>query len=217
MRKTYAVCAGLFAGSLLVAFLGLDHSISERFEALTAPASAMIKIAGQLAGPLLLFPICALVGVALWVKKRRSVFLPALGIVAYCAGQLTTYVLKHVVGRPRPYLWHQHRVTLEELARFHWFNLDSGRDYLSFPSADATAVFAVAWIISRLPETTRAVRIPLFLLATALGLGRITLDLHFAGDIVAGAAVGIVSAQAAIDLFAKALERYGARLVGASK
>ncbi|HZK15923.1 MAG TPA: phosphatase PAP2 family protein [Solirubrobacterales bacterium] len=84
------------------------------------------------------------------------------------------FVVKLIVRRPRP-----------ELAGLP--PLGGAPSSLSFPSAHATASFAVATAMTRV-EPLAALA---FFLAAALALGRPYLGMHYPSDVVAGAILGI--------------------------
>ena len=85
------------------------------------------------------------------------------------------YGVKLLVRRPRP--------VLEGLPP-----LGGAPSSLSFPSAHATASFAVATAMTRVD----ALGALAFLLAIALALGRPYLGMHYPSDVLAGAALGVV-------------------------
>ena len=84
------------------------------------------------------------------------------------------YGVKLIVRRPRP--------VLEGLPP-----LGGAPSSLSFPSAHATASFAVATAMTRV-EPWGALA---FVLAAALALGRPYLGMHYPSDVVAGAVLGV--------------------------
>jgi len=85
------------------------------------------------------------------------------------------YAIKLLVRRPRP--------VLEGLPP-----LGGAPSSLSFPSAHATASFAVATAMVRVDPATSAA----FLVAIALSLGRPYLGMHYPSDVLAGALLGVV-------------------------
>lgn len=114
-------------------------------------------------------------------KKTRKA--GVLGLLALAAGTLcTNVVLKHLVGRERPWL------TVEGL-RY----LVVERDPNSFPSGHTCAAFAAAgaWY-AFLPKKWMAVTG--LVLAALMGLSRLYVGVHFPSDVLAGALVGLFSA-----------------------
>lgn len=94
----------------------------------------------------------------------------ALGPIAI----LLNYAVKLIVRRPRP--------TLEGLPP-----LGGAPSSLSFPSAHATASFAVATAMTRVDPLGALA----FALAFILALGRPYLGMHYPSDVLAGAILGI--------------------------
>lgn len=91
---------------------------------------------------------------------------------------VATESLKYVVGRERPDLGHPHA--------FHPFSGNT-----SLPSGHTVPAFTAATIaVEEYPSLATAV--PLFTLATAVGVSRIAADEHWTGDVVASAALGVV-------------------------
>jgi decaprenylphosphoryl-5-phosphoribose phosphatase len=84
------------------------------------------------------------------------------------------YVVKLIVRRPRP--------VLEGLPP-----LGGAPSSLSFPSAHATASFAVATAMTRADPLGALA----FVLAFALALGRPYLGMHYPSDVLAGAILGV--------------------------
>jgi decaprenylphosphoryl-5-phosphoribose phosphatase len=95
----------------------------------------------------------------------------ALGPVAIALN----YVVKLIVRRPRP--------VLEGLPP-----LGGAPSSLSFPSAHATASFAVATAMTRVDPLGALA----FALAFALALGRPYLGMHYPSDVLAGVVLGVV-------------------------
>lgn len=112
------------------------------------------------------------VTLALLDPSRRESWLicAALGPIAIGLN----YGIKLLVRRPRP--------VLEGLPP-----LGGAPSSLSFPSAHATASFAVATAMCRVDPATSAA----FLVALALALGRPYLGMHYPSDVLAGAFIGV--------------------------
>jgi len=84
------------------------------------------------------------------------------------------YLIKLAVQRPRP--------VLEGLPP-----LGGAPSSLSFPSAHATASFAVATAMFRVDPATAGT----FVVAIAIALGRPYLGMHYPSDVLAGAFIGV--------------------------
>jgi len=98
-----------------------------------------------------------------------------LGLFCNCA---TVIPLKYMVNRHRP-------------------NGEHNRWDASFPSGHTTFIFTQAYILSHnYPKAT----IPLFTFATIVGFSRIYLKKHYPSDVLAGAALGIVTGLIATKL-----------------
>lgn len=110
---------------------------------------------------------------ALLDPDRRSEWLMAgiLGPVAI----VLNFAVKLVVRRPRP--------KLDGLPP-----LGGAPSSLSFPSAHATASFAAATAMTRIDSTAAL----LFILASAIALGRPYLGMHYPSDVIAGIVLGVV-------------------------
>ena len=105
---------------------------------------------------------------------------------------LITGILKRVIGRSRPPLFH----SVGSLG-FHPF----ARDYLyeAFPSGHATTAFAAALVLGVLAPRWFAVAL---LGAIGIALSRVVTDAHYPTDIIVGAVMGTLGAYAVRSFFA---------------
>ncbi len=112
------------------------------------------------------------VGLAIFDDSSREAWLicAALGPIAIGLN----YVVKLIVRRPRP--------VLEGLPP-----LGGAPSSLSFPSAHATASFAVATAMTRVDPLGALA----FVLAFALAMSRPYLGMHYPSDVLAGAVLGV--------------------------
>ena len=119
-------------------------------------------------------------------KTRRAGLLSLLALAV--GGLLTNVLLKHLVGRTRPWL------TVEGLL----FLVEEG-DPNSFPSGHTCAAFAAAGVWLRtLPR--RWMRVTGIVMAVLMGLSRLYVGVHFPSDVLAGVLVGLLCAQLALYL-----------------
>ena len=116
-------------------------------------------------------------------KTRRA---GVLSLLAMLVGMLcTNVVLKHLVGRTRPWI---------DVAGL--IPLVNEPDPNSFPSGHTCAAFAAGLTWARtLPKTW--MRVTALVLAVCMGLSRLYVGVHYPTDVLAGAVVGAVCAWAA--------------------
>lgn len=97
------------------------------------------------------------------------------------------WALKNLLRRPRPY---QHLSPLVAVI--------TASDKFSFPSGHTTAAFLFASLCStQLPELT----FYLYIWASAVGLSRVALGVHYPTDIAAGAVLGILLSSFTLFVF----------------
>ena len=98
---------------------------------------------------------------------------------------VTNLVIKNWAARPRPYDFFEDLTLIIE--RQHDF---------SFPSGHSTNSFACAWVIFRMAKKRYGV--PALILAILIALSRLYVGVHYPTDVLAGAAIGILSAEIAM-------------------
>lgn len=94
---------------------------------------------------------------------------------------LVNQAISHTWERPRPFIAHVDGTHL----------LAPATTDPSFPSDHAAAAFAIAFAVLAFSRRAGAV---FLVAATLIGLSRIALGMHYPSDVLAGAAVGWVSA-----------------------
>ncbi len=135
------------------------------------------------------------IGAAMYVTgrathNRRMAELAVHGTEALFVGVGTTFALKTVLGRARPYT--------SADTNPHSFGLGRGfrsADYQSFPSGHTTAAFSVAAAVTSethdwWPQYTWLIGTVMYGGATLVGMSRMYDDKHWASDVAIGAAVG---------------------------
>lgn len=107
--------------------------------------------------------------------------------------QLTSGIIKPLVGRPRP----SHDALLAPMLHFV-HNYHGGRfGFVSGHAANICCITALLWHMFR----SREMRLTLLLYALLMCYSRIYLGVHYPGDILCGAAIGIGAAWAVVRLF----------------
>ncbi|HTY08070.1 MAG TPA: phosphatase PAP2 family protein [Candidatus Edwardsbacteria bacterium] len=127
----------------------------------------------QLGGPAGNLAVCAGVGLFCGPRGRDAA---KLALTADGGAALVAAGLKYAVDRPRP-------------------EGPTTRSNSSFPSGHSTAAFALATVFAHEYPT---LSIPCYALATGVALSRIYLGRHYPSDVLAGAAIGFVSARLAL-------------------
>jgi undecaprenyl-diphosphatase len=150
-----------------------------------------------------------LVGAALLAIKggtRGRWAILALLVVVAMGDSLSTFVLKPFFARPRPFatipgIW---------IYKGQWMMSDGfqGQETISFPSNHAVNAAAAAMILAHLFR--RYWPIPA-VLAVLICFSRVYLGMHYPGDVVAGAMVGLFVAGVFLAVEAALKKQYPAR------
>lgn len=116
----------------------------------------------------------------------------AWALLSLAISGIAADVLKVLVHRPRPY------VTLPPPDS--WMGYWRAHEFQSFPSGESTTSFAIAASLSLwFPR----LQIPLLIAAAIVAIARVIVGNHHPSDIVAGAMLGIATAQAVTRLARK--------------
>jgi len=110
------------------------------------------------------------------------------GAAAYVLGGVSSQIVKHLVGRPRPYMrdpWGFIGPTLSN--RYH-----------SFPSGHTTTSFALAYVLAEFFPRWRWV---FYGLALLVGISRVALEEHYPLDMTGGAILGLLCGWLAVRWF----------------
>lgn len=139
-------------------------------------------------------PGTLVIGAGLYVfgrarDQRRVQDLGLHGTEAVVISTAMSYGIKLLAGRARPHLGTDKPHDFQLARGF------SGDDYQSFPSGHTTAAFAFASVVSRetqlwWPESRWYVGILAYGGATLVGTSRMYNNMHWASDVLGGAAIG---------------------------
>ncbi len=110
---------------------------------------------------------------------ERAVRASLLMLLTLLSGGLITLVLKHLVGRARPFM-------LLEQGVYGLAEPFLGAPFNSFPSSHAFTAFAVALVLARVLP---ACRVPLMASAIGLSACRVLTLEHFPSDVIASALI----------------------------
>ncbi len=137
------------------------------------------------------FLILILIVVILYARITKRQTLKKIAIITLVAllfSDAISFVLKHVIHEPRPFL------TMDNVHL-----LIAEDDLNSFPSGHATSTIAVVTtLILNMKELTKkyyvAVDVALVIFAVLILFSRMYVGVHYPGDILAGTIVGLVGA-----------------------
>jgi undecaprenyl-diphosphatase len=163
----------------------VDLSLAESANHLAAHHDGIEDAASRyaiLSEPLFAGALVALIVVALLLRRRQIAAGGVLAGVAAAAALAAGAVVAAMVSRPRPFVAHH------DITAFIAHAPDPG-----FPSDHATAAFAIATMLM-LRFGMRA--LPTLLAAVALAASRVLVGVHYPGDVLAGALIGVLAALA---------------------
>lgn len=131
-------------------------------------------------------PLFAAATIGLWFLDRpgpwyRWKVASLAGMTAAGLGLAVSQVITHFWQRPRPYVTHPDAVIL----------LVAPSHEPSFPSDHAVAAFAIAFAVA---VTGRRLGALFLAAASVIALSRVIAGLHYPGDALGGAAIGVLSA-----------------------
>lgn len=174
------------AGGLVAATTLLDHGVASGVH--DHPSGSRRSVADNLArfGTITVIgPTVGVLAVAGIVGKQKSLTDLALNTTkSIVVATLSVEAVKLVAGRSRPY--QDADLGADDFAPF------SGK--ASFPSGHATAAFAFATTLGDAIHKPWA-RVSLYALATGTAWARVAQEAHWTSDVVAGAALGVVSSK----------------------
>ena len=114
---------------------------------------------------------------------RDAVLWTTTSLIAFALGE----ALKHAFVRPRPLAYFSDAISRNAV---HVHVVGPHLYAFSFPSGHSYTIFSAASLFGFLYPR---IAVPLYLVACMTGLSRVNVGAHFPGDVLGGAAVGLVS------------------------
>jgi membrane-associated phospholipid phosphatase len=191
------ILAGVFAGGTMLMF-PLDRHLASRVHEGARDNSLLKHAATDVEA--IASPGAYFIGGGLWAVGRigkwdRIADLGWHGTEAVLLADATTYVIKGIAGRTRPFVSNGTDADFFALGR----GFKSGNS-ASFPSGHSTSAFAAAAAVTNettrwWPHSTWIVGPLMYAGATTVGVSRMYHNRHWASDVVLGAAIGTFSGR----------------------
>jgi undecaprenyl-diphosphatase len=125
-----------------------------------------------------------LIALGIWIlwkeKKAGLIFLVFIGLTLTITDQLSSHILKNIIGRVRP---------CHVLENVHLLT-DCNTSY-SFPSSHAVNIFAAALFLAQPLKRLAPV---FYVIAAIVAYSRIYIGIHYPLDVLGGAAIGLLIA-----------------------
>ncbi len=128
---------------------------------------------------------CIAIGILLFVFKKR--FLSILILSSYAISGIIAQILKYFIIEPRP------AILLKDSDYKYFIDDVTLHNLHAFPSGHTASAFALAAVLS-FAAKNKNYSILFLCVAILVGYSRIYLAQHFLDDVLAGAAIGFVSA-----------------------
>ena len=132
--------------------------------------------------------LIAIIAYAHFRDKKTLKRLSILALVAFLCSDIVTAILKHLICEPRPF------ATLDNVRL-----LITETDPLSFPSGHTTSTLSfVTFFVLNMKELAekhyKIIDAALILFAVLIPFSRMYVGVHYPGDVLAGAVIGILGA-----------------------
>ena len=174
-RKEVIIISIIFIFAALIAFQ-FDSEISQGFENIRAYflTDIFMGITFVSSGIIIFFILTSLF---LWKEHKRKWILPLWITLAFSV--ITSFLLKIIIQRPRPYQLGIVSTLLEEASHTVW--------NFSFPSFQAMLAFCAIPILSKEFPKFKHIWV---IFAVLIAISRVYLGVHFLSDVLVGGLIG---------------------------
>jgi len=197
----------LGAGALVIAGFALTDESVQRFMIKLRDRNEWVhdvsKFVTNTGGPYEVITLGLMAGYGIVFKNDKFKTTALLASQSYITSAAIQTVMKEISGRQRPYVYRPDQVEVEPKFHgpFHSTFRDANGKKLSssFPSGHTTGAFAAATVFAMEYSDRPLVRVIAYGSAWLIGLSRITENKHWVSDVLAGAALGLLSGRQVVN------------------
>ena len=186
-KEEKTTCIYLLLGALV--FLFFDYSIAEFFYNLNSQTKSLFETLTHFGDSLYFFvPTILVWAVIKIIQNKNKIILTISDISLFIFfnilfSGIVVQIFKHIVGRPRPSLFHSNN-----LSTIDFFNFDSR--WHSFPSGHTATIFAFIFCLIFLFPKIKNI---LITIAIVIASTRVIVGAHYVSDIIGGALVAYIT------------------------
>ena len=190
-----AICIYLLLGVLV--FLFFDYSISKFFYNINSQTKSLFETLTHFGDSLYFFvPTILIWAVIKIIQNKNKIILTISDISLFIffnilLSGIAVQIFKHILGRPRPPLFHSNNLTTLDI-----FNFDSR--WHSFPSGHTATIFAFIFCLIFLFPKIKNI---LITIAIVIASTRVIVGAHYVSDIFGGALVAYITSILLRDKF----------------
>ena len=190
-----AVCIYLLLGVFV--FLFFDYSISKFFYNINSQTKSLFETLTHFGDSLYFFVPTILIWVVIKIIQNKNKIILTISDISLfiffniLLSGIAVQIFKHILGRPRPPLFHSNNSTTLDI-----FNFDSR--WHSFPSGHTATIFAFIFCLIFLFPKIKNI---LITIAIVIASTRVIVGAHYVSDIFGGALVAYISSILLRDKF----------------
>ena len=182
-----AVCIYLLLG--VIVFLFFDYSISKFFYNINSQTKSLFETLTHFGDSLYFFVPTILIWVVIKIIQNKNKIILTISDISIFIffnilfSGIAVQIFKHIVGRPRPPLFHSNNLSTIDI-----FNFDSR--WHSFPSGHTATIFAFIFCLIFLFPKIKNI---LITIAVVIASTRVIVGAHYVSDIFGGALVAYIT------------------------
>jgi len=194
-KNEKAICIYLLLGALI--FLFFDYSISKFFYNINSQTKSLFETLTHFGDSLYFFVPTILIWIAIKIIQNKNKIILTIGDISLfiffniLLSGIAVQIFKHILGRPRPPLFHSNNLTTLDI-----FNFDSR--WHSFPSGHTATIFAFIFCLIFLFPKIKNI---LITIAIVIASTRVIVGAHYVSDIFGGALVAYITSILLRDQF----------------